>query len=144
MIEYKKLSYTAAKAKILVIEDDELFRDAIIEILRDEGYEVEGAGNGEEAIKLAEEYFFNLIISDVRLPGGMDGLETLRRIKEATPYPFKMIVITGYADRDAPVRAIRVGADDYIYKPFQTAEFFACCKTGGKDVSAGEKCWILS
>ncbi len=132
MIEYKKVSDTAVKIKVLVIEDDELFRETIVELLRDEGYEVEGVRNGEEAIKLAEEYFFNLIISDVRLPGGMDGLETLRRIKEASCYPFKMIVITGYADRDAPVRAIRMGVDDYIYKPFQTEEFLHAVKQAVK------------
>jgi diguanylate cyclase (GGDEF)-like protein len=119
MVESKE----ATQDSVLIIEDDELFLKTLTNLLKKEGYEVEGAKTGPEAIEKAKEKYFDLIISDVRLPGGMDGLEVLKNIKDIYNYPNKMIIMTGYADEEAPVRAIRLGVDDYIYKPFRTEDF---------------------
>lgn len=110
--------------KILIIEDDQAFRATLTNLLTKEGYSVTGAGDGQQAINEAKKSFFELIVADVRLPGGMDGIEAVKCIKEITPQEKIMaIIITGYADENAPVRGIKVGIDDYLYKPFEMNEF---------------------
>ncbi len=112
------------KDRILLIEDDVEFRLTLAEVLRDEGYLVEEAGCGQDAIELAGQVDFDLVISDVRMPGGIDGIETIMRIKNAKPdKKVYAIVITGYADVEAPLRAIKAGVDDYISKPFKLDYF---------------------
>ncbi|MBI3926475.1 MAG: response regulator [Armatimonadetes bacterium] len=101
---------------ILVLEDDPHLREVLVATLADEGYEVRGASSADEALELAGERAFHLSITDVRLPG-KDGLSYLLEMRRLQPSA-KGIVITGYADRDAPSRAILAQADDYIYKPF--------------------------
>jgi CheY-like chemotaxis protein len=108
-------------ALILVVEDDKSMNEVLKETLEDEGHEVETALNGKEALQLAETRQFDLAVSDVRLPG-MDGVETLTRLKAAQP-GIKTIVITGYASADTPVRAIRLKVDDYLFKPFSLVYF---------------------
>jgi len=109
---------------ILVIEDDESFRRILTLMLENEGYLVTSASNGHQAIKAAKKTFFELIIADVRLPGGMDGIEAVAKIKGIRPEAKSLvIIITGYADEQAPVRALRLGVDDYIYKPFEREQF---------------------
>lgn len=112
------------KEHILIIEDDEPFLKTLTNLLERQGYRISGAKDGPEAIETAKKESFALIVADVRLPGGMDGVEVIRRIKEIQPKATGVvIIITGYADENAPVRAIKVGVDDYIYKPFKTEEF---------------------
>ncbi|MFC1699230.1 response regulator [Candidatus Omnitrophota bacterium] len=112
------------KERILIIEDDQTFRQTLDQLLQKEGYSVTGARDGFQAMEQAKKNLFELIVADVRLPGGMDGIEAIRNIKEIRPDAKSMaIVITGYADEDAPIRAIKVGVDDYIYKPFKSEEF---------------------
>ncbi|MBM3462533.1 MAG: response regulator [Armatimonadetes bacterium] len=102
--------------RILVVEDDEDMRDSIVDTLEDAGYQVGAAASGAEALALAGRSGFGLIITDVRM-AGMDGIETLARLRREHPY-MRSIVITGYASDDAPTRAIQAEAWDYIYKPF--------------------------
>ncbi|MFH1767987.1 MAG: diguanylate cyclase [Candidatus Omnitrophota bacterium] len=116
------------KESILVIEDDELFRETIVKVLEKEGYQVKGVKRGEEALDTAKKESFNLVIADVRLPGGMDGIDILERLMREYNYPSKMIIMTGYADAEAPVRAIKIGVDDYIFKPFSLDEFMHSVK----------------
>lgn len=101
---------------VLVVEDDEFMRDALVETLEDEDYDARGAASGPEALELATETKFDLVVTDVRMPG-MDGLECLRQLREAQP-GLHSIVITGYAESDAPSRALELEASDYLYKPF--------------------------
>jgi CheY-like chemotaxis protein len=101
---------------ILVVEDDEFMRTALLETLEDEGYQACGASSGPEALELAGQKPFDLVVTDVRMPG-MDGLECLQKLKEIHP-ELSSIVITGYADREAPTRALQLEASDYLYKPF--------------------------
>lgn len=103
-------------AKILVVEDDAAMSEALIEVLEDEGYEAVAALSGEDAIRLAADSKFDLVVSDVRLPG-MNGIETLTSLKKQDSQ-LKCIVITGYASADVPVQAIRLKVDDYLFKPF--------------------------
>ncbi len=101
---------------ILVLEDDFDFRELIEECLEDAGYKVRGAESGDEAVRLVRQRVPQLIISDVRMKS-RDGIETVRLLRREYP-GLKSIIITGYADDDAPSRAIQVEAEDYIYKPF--------------------------
>ena len=115
--------------KLLVIEDDELSLKPLIKLLEGEGYQVDGVPDGRAALERAKNTDYALVITDVKLPGGMDGIETVRQIKEIYPDGRRgIIVITGYADSEAPIRAIRVGVDDFIYKPFEPQQLLHSIK----------------
>ena len=108
-------------ARILVVEDDESMNEVLTEMLEDDDHEVVSVFNGADALKRCERIKFDLVISDVRLPG-MDGVETLTKIKELHPDQ-KCVIITGYASADTPVRAIRLKVNDYLFKPFSLDYF---------------------
>jgi CheY-like chemotaxis protein len=103
--------------KILVVDDDPLMLQTLRLRLGDEGYLVQTAADGYSAVDICEENEFDLIICDVKMPG-LDGLETLRRIRKDHPLG-KSILITGYAETEAPIQAIRLGVSDYLFKPFE-------------------------
>lgn len=112
------------KENVLIIEDDEAFQKTLTNLLEKEGYSVTGASDGFQAIELAKKTLFELIVADVRLPKGMDGIKAVSAIKGIRPETkIIIIIITGYADENAPVRALRLGVDDYIYKPFDMEVF---------------------
>lgn len=104
------------REKILILEDDEELREALVETLEDEDYEVYGVGSARQALRVARQVMPDLVVSDVRM-AGMDGLECLAQLRQVCPKA-RSIVITGYASKDAPTRAIKVEAQDYLYKPF--------------------------
>ncbi len=119
--------------RILVIEDDDIFRKTLVKTLQRENYEVEGVEDGLKAVAIFKERPFDIIISDVRLGGEIDGIEAVRRIKEDNPeYMFRVIIMTGYSGEEAPVRAIKVGVDDYIHKPFKMESFLMNIKKNSK------------
>lgn len=102
-------------ANILVLEDDDLLRDVLVKSLEDEDYDVVPASGSLQALAEVENATFDLIISDVRMQG-MDGLDCLAQIRTIHP-EMRSIVMTGYASEDAPVRALTIEADEYLYKP---------------------------
>ncbi|MBI3317068.1 MAG: response regulator [Candidatus Omnitrophica bacterium] len=107
--------------KILLIDDDALVLKSTGNLLERQGYQVSRAKNCEDALEQIKSSHFDLIISDIRMPG-KDGIETIKRIKDTlgqsqgNEIPF--IFITGYASEDAPINAVKVGASDYVLKPF--------------------------
>ncbi len=111
---------------ILVVEDDPLMLAALEILLQDEGYNVTCASSGLEAIEMAKQQTFDLVVSDVRM-AEMDGIETLSNLKQQQP-DTRSIVITGYASPDVPIQAIKMGVDDYIMKPFDDRQFVASVK----------------
>lgn len=113
-------------AKILVVEDDESMNEVLAETLEDEGHEVSSVFNGQAALQRVRNNRFDLVVTDVRLPG-LDGVETLSQIREEDP-SVKCIVITGYASADTPIRAIRLKVDDYLFKPFSLEYFLNSVK----------------
>ncbi len=110
-----------AGERVLILEDDDDLRDLLIFTLEDEGYAVRGCRSAIVALRLLASWDCQLVVTDIRL-GGLDGLSCLRLIKEKRPQ-MKSIVITGYADMDCPARALEVAVDDYLYKPFEVADF---------------------
>ena len=113
----------AAQGKILIVEDNESFLKTLVHFFKDNGYDVEGALDGKKAVELAKKHHFDIIVADARLPGGMDGIEVAGNIKRNNPNArISTIIITGYPDTEAPIRAIKTGVDDYLRKPFQLQE----------------------
>jgi DNA-binding response OmpR family regulator len=110
-------------ADILLLEDNESFRQSLVENLEDEGHTIHEAGSGNEAIALGATVKVDLLITDVRM-AGIDGIDALAGLRELHP-DLKSIVITGFASDDAPARAIGLGACDYIYKPFKLRELLS-------------------
>ena len=104
-------------ASVLVVEDDLNMQELIVEYLEDEGYMAQGASSSSDALSLATKFDFDLVVTDVRM-AGVDGVDGFALLKKKLP-DLKCIVITGYADSDAPARAIKIQIDDYLHKPFK-------------------------
>ena len=100
---------------ILIVEDEETLRESIKRIFAKEGYAVEAVDSAEKGMALLETGLFDVIISDIILPG-MDGIEMLTKVREQIPDQI-FIVVTAYASLDTSVKALRAGAYDYIMKP---------------------------
>jgi len=105
---------------ILVVDDDSKNKQILHRFLELEGYEVASAGDGEEALNIAREQHFDLVITDLKMPK-KDGIELLKEIKELSPSTMG-VVVTGFASIDSAVEAMKVGAFDYVSKPFQLDE----------------------
>jgi len=105
-----------AKKKILIVDDEKDTCDAIEGIMADEGYEAFSAFTGESALSIARKKRPNLILLDIKMPE-MDGIEFLRRVKEIDKNVV-VVMITGYGALDTAKEAMRLGAYDYVTKPF--------------------------
>ncbi len=101
--------------RILVVDDDSLVRRSLCEVLSFEGYACSNAGDAEEGFKKLKETPFDLVISDIKMPG-MDGVELLKKIKAEFPQ-ISVIIMTGFGSIENAVVAMREGALDYITKP---------------------------
>jgi two-component SAPR family response regulator len=106
---------------ILVVDDDDVLRQSLLLLLESEGFSVTGAASGPEALSLAREHYYGLVLCDVRMPG-MSGLEAIRELKDSIADAY-FVVMTGYASEDAPIEALRLGVDDYLRKPFDLELF---------------------
>lgn len=102
---------------ILVVDDDDVLRRELSEWLSQEGYVTKSAGSGQEAVDMVQNQDFNLILTDLKMPG-MSGMELLKAVKRLRPNA-RMVMITAYGTIDTAVEAMKVGADDYICKPFE-------------------------
>jgi two-component system response regulator AtoC len=108
------------RARLLVVDDDEASCSVVAEALQAEGYEVAVARGGTEALALARDKVFDLVISDIRMPD-LDGLGLLRGLREATP-DLSVILMTAFGNVEAALRAITEGAYDYVSKPLHLEE----------------------
>jgi two-component SAPR family response regulator len=106
---------------ILLVEDDEDFRELLIGFLTEEGYRVTGVDTGEGAIQAANERPVDLVIADVKL-GGMDGLEALSQI-QSHQSELQSLVMTGYSTETDSIRAVKLGVGNYLKKPFTIDDF---------------------
>ncbi len=108
------------KIKILVVDDELSMREFLSILLEREGYDVSTAGSAEEALKLMDLSLFDLVLSDVQMPG-LSGIELLTRIKQISPET-GVLMITAYSASEQAVEAMKLGAYDYIAKPFKIEE----------------------
>ncbi|MEW6713632.1 MAG: sigma-54 dependent transcriptional regulator [Nitrospirota bacterium] len=106
--------------KILIAEDEEITLNNILDTLQDEGYDVSGTKNGADALMKMEKENFDLLITDIKMPG-LSGMELLEKIKEKYPVT-EVIIITGFGSIGSAVEAMKKGALDYIAKPFDLDE----------------------
>lgn len=113
-------------ARILVVDDDEGIRKTLSAILQDEGYEVDTAESGKEAILKSNAGFYNLALIDVRLLD-MQGTELLTRIKDTVPR-MRKIIITGYPTVHNAMEAVNRNADAYLLKPFDMGKLLFVIK----------------
>ena len=105
---------------VLVVDDEIIMRESLREWLTESGYQVEIAQQGQEALKAIKERDFGLLILDIRLPG-KNGLEVLKEARAYSPQ-IKGIIMTAYPTVETAVEAMKVGAIDYLPKPFQLNE----------------------
>ena len=103
-------------AQILVVDDEEKIRKILKIMLSLRGHSVDEATTGEEALAKIKESYYDLVIADIKMPG-MDGLQLLREVNELE-YPVPVVFITAYATVESAVEAMKMGAVDYISKPF--------------------------
>ena len=104
------------KKKALVIDDEQIVLDSVSQILIDDNYEVDVSLSGREGLDWAIERPYDIVLTDIRMPdiGGMRVLRDVKRIKSSLP----VVIITGYATTKSAVQAMKLGAADYIEKPF--------------------------
>ena len=102
-------------ASILVVDDEPRVRSSISDVLKDEGFEVDTVGTGEECLERANSGAYDVIVLDIWLPG-IDGLTTLQRLRERQ-IDSQVVIISGHGNIDSAVRAIKMGAFDFIEKP---------------------------
>lgn len=108
------------KTKILVVDDEHLIRWSLEQNLKKQGYEVVSAGNGEDALRLVRDEQPDLVLLDIQLPG-ISGLDVLEKIKEHDE-EIIVIMVTAHGALETAVHAMRLGAFDYINKPFNLDE----------------------
>jgi len=110
------------KQRLLVVEDETTLRETLMYNLKREGYEVIGSGDGGEALEVAREQKFDLIVLDVMLPT-LDGLSICRILRKEQRTP--IILLTARSAEMDRILGLETGADDYIVKPFSLGEFLA-------------------
>ncbi|HAR45815.1 MAG: two-component system response regulator [Nitrospirae bacterium GWC2_57_13] len=106
--------------KILVVDDEAGARELFQSILTDEGYEVALAVNGEEALALFKNGAFDLVVTDIKMPV-MDGLQLLQEIRN-TGSKIDVIMVTAYGEVESYLKAMSLGAAEYINKPIRIKE----------------------
>jgi DNA-binding NtrC family response regulator len=109
------------KARILVVEDERAIQLALSGLLRRQGYEVEVAGSGDEAVAAVRENAFDLVLTDLALGRGADGMDVLRAAKQRRP-ECAVVMITAHGSEAIAVEAMKSGAEDYVPKPFDNDE----------------------
>jgi nitrogen regulation protein NR(I) len=111
------------QARILLIEDDRSTASALQKVLRADGYEVEVAGRGDEGLEKARAETHDLVITDLRLPG-VGGLELIAQLHRAKP-KLPIIMMTAHGTTETAIEAMKLGACDYLVKPFEADELLA-------------------
>ena len=115
------------KARILAVDDQRYFRELIEEFLTAEGFEAQTASSGEEALHLLERSAFDIVLTDLVMPG-MDGSELVHRVKSRNPEQ-DIVVVTGVVDVKTAVDAMKLGASDYLLKPFDRRALALCLES---------------
>lgn len=122
----KKKVLSEPPIDILVVDDESSPRELLRSALSEEGFKVKTAKSGEEACQCFDEKYFDLVLTDLKMPG-LNGIHLLKKIKARSPETL-VILITGYASLRSAIEAIREGAYDYLTKPFQLEELYIVVK----------------
>jgi len=104
--------------RVLVVDDEEDFLDTLVKRLNKRMVDTTGARSGEEALALMQEKLFDVVILDIKMPGGIDGIETLREIKKIQPLA-EVVLLTGHGSVETSIEGMKLGAFDYVLKPIK-------------------------
>ena len=104
-----------SEMKLMIVDDEQRFLESMEKLLKRKGYNVETAASGEECLEKVEREAFDVVILDVKMPG-IDGVETLKRIKSMRPL-MEVVMLTGHGTVENAVEGMRNGAYNYLLKP---------------------------
>jgi CheY-like chemotaxis protein len=119
--------FTEENTSILIVDDEASVRNVLKQVLEEDGYMTKEATMGEEALECLKKEHFSLVITDIVMPG-MTGIELLEKIKQLYPST-EVIIITSQASLDTAITAIRHGAYDYLFKPFEDISLISAAAT---------------
>lgn len=124
----EKLTLTTTEAssgplRVLIVDDEKPIREVLVDILQDEGYDVRCASDGDEALLILDEHHSHILVTDLEMPR-MRGIELLKQTRSLASPPIS-ILMTGFGTVETAIEAMKLGAFDYILKPFKVEEFIA-------------------
>jgi len=106
---------------VLVVDDEEDFLETLVNRLKKRKIDTVGVKSGEEALEELKKRPFDVVLLDIKMPGGMDGIEALREIKKVQPLT-EVLLLTGHASVETSVEGMKLGAFDYLLKPVKLEE----------------------
>ncbi|MFZ0134100.1 MAG: response regulator [Desulfobacterales bacterium] len=124
--------------RILVVDDEVDFLETIVNRLQKRKLETIGVTSGEEAIRILKDQLFDVILLDIKMPGGMDGIEVLREIKKLQPLA-EVILLTGHASVETSIEGMKLGAFDYLLKPVKFEDLLEKMAEGFRKKSTHDK-----
>lgn len=124
--------------RILVVDDETDFLETIVNRLNKRKLDARGVTNGEEAVELLKKELYDVVLLDIKMPGGMDGIETLREIKRIQPL-VEVLLLTGHASVETSIEGMKQGAFDYLLKPMRFEDLLAKMAQAFEKKSAHDK-----
>ena len=104
--------------RALIVDDEEDFLETLVKRLHKRNIDTTGVTSGEEALEIMKKKLFDVVILDVKMPGGMDGIEALREMKKIQPLA-EVLLLTGHASVETSIEGMKLGAFDYLMKPIK-------------------------
>lgn len=120
--------------RVLLVDDEEEFVRALAKRLRARGLEVDTAESGHRALEMAAAADYDVVVLDLAMPG-IDGLETLRRLKESRP-ELQVLLLTGHGSIESGIKAMKTGAADFLQKPADFTELLEKIRQAGHEKTA--------
>ncbi len=106
---------------VLIVDDEKDFVETTVNRLIKRNIEAVGVTSGEEALELVKKRLFDVVVMDIKMPGGMDGIETLREMKKVRPL-LEVLLLTGHGSVETSIEGMKLGAFDYLLKPVSLEE----------------------
>ncbi|RJR50117.1 MAG: response regulator [Desulfobacteraceae bacterium] len=106
---------------VLIVDDEKDFVETTVNRLIKRNIEAVGVTSGEEALDLVKKRLFDVVVMDIKMPGGMDGIQTLREMKRIRPL-MEVLLLTGHASVETSIEGMKLGAFDYLLKPVSMDE----------------------
>jgi len=124
--------------RILVVDDETDFLETIVKRLNKRKLDAKGVASGEAALDVLKEELYDVVLLDIKMPGGMDGIETLREIKRIQPL-VEVLLLTGHASVETSIEGMKQGAFDYLLKPMKFDELLSKMAQAFEKKSAHDK-----
>ncbi|NCO60447.1 MAG: two-component system response regulator [Deltaproteobacteria bacterium CG_4_8_14_3_um_filter_51_11] len=110
--------------RVLVVDDEKDFLETLVNRLNKRNVDTVGVLSGEAAVEEMKKQIFDVVILDVKMPGGMDGIQTLREIKKIQPLA-EVLLLTGHASVETSIEGMKLGAFDYLLKPVKLEDLLS-------------------